>query len=87
MKSTCFSHDIRLAADGHRLYKQACRRCYDDFNIADAGRPAELRTIRVDKIGILRRRVEDGIRQGLAAACSKKYRLGERFAQLCPGRR
>ncbi len=42
---------------------QAIRRCYDDFYIADCGRPAELRTIRVEKAAVLKRHVEDGVRR------------------------
>ena len=48
-----------------RLADQAIRRCYDDFYIADCGRPAELRTIRVEKAAVLKRHVEDGIRREL----------------------
>lgn len=46
------------------LDSQAIRRCYDDFHIADCGRPADLRTIRVEKSAVLKRHVEDGVRQG-----------------------
>lgn len=76
MKQTGIIIDTPLsstAAGGHPLIcsYQASRRCYDEFHIADAGRPAELRTVRVDKVEILKRHVEDGIRQDLAALSSK----------------
>lgn len=51
-----------LVFDRIRQQSQVTRRCYDDFYIADAGRPADLRTIRLDKAGVLRRHVENGVR-------------------------
>lgn len=42
---------------------QAIRRGYDEFYIADCGRPPELRTIRVEKAVVLKRHVEGGIRR------------------------
>lgn len=42
--------------------RQTTQRCYDDFNLADAGRPAELRTIRLDNAEVLRQHVEDALK-------------------------
>ncbi|CAM9243711.1 unnamed protein product [Ectocarpus sp. 4 AP-2014] len=55
--------DARNWLETNQDFTQAIRKSYDDFHIADCGRPVELRTIRVEKAAVLKRRVEDGIRR------------------------
>ncbi|CAM9252372.1 unnamed protein product [Ectocarpus sp. 12 AP-2014] len=54
--------DARNWLETNQDFTQTIRKSYDDFHIADCGRPVELRTIRVEKAAVLKRHVEDGIR-------------------------
>ena len=80
VRFTQFPIICALTVDGHLF--QACRRCYDHFHIADAGRPAQLRTIRVDKAAVLRRHVEGAIRRALVTLRTEKQPVWLRFCSV-----